>query len=447
MITQPPTGLVDEALRKLRMAGQMPVALATGQAGYAIGSMPAPKPMGQPPIALNNIEAPASDRPPMSLAGNVTPEPMPGAPPSLNLRQMHDELLGKSLEVKLSRQPDTGDIQELRKTVITPGQAPTGMAEAFRSPGMAPAGPRPGYAGDQTPTGMPAGLRENFGIRTNPITGEMLRGMALDTGRPPAMLTPSATDWTPAATITNRMQMTKQERAADARRPIEDQMRRDQMASGERVAKSNAELQMAKITIPQQAENERARLERESRESTLDKDLRNRLQITGLDNATRERIVAAERATRQAETGEKTAVKADEKLKKLEDEYVTEVNKNRGSFAGYPETILDYYRNTYDENGQLKRDKTGKESLIIPEREMLIDYLDKLGAATGHPAIRVRPGQENAGGVAGTPAAGAGTAAMQNNQLVTMQFPDGKRKQVPVNQKDQYVRMGGTVIL
>ena len=254
------------------------------------------------------------------------------------------------------------------------------------------------------------------------------------------MLTPSATDWTPAATITNRMQMTKQERAADARRPIEDQMRRDQMASGERVAKSNAELQMAKITIPQQAENERARLERESRESTLDKDLRNRLQITGLDNATRERIVAAERATRQAETGEKTAVKADEKLKKLEDEYVTEVNKNRGSFAGYPETILDYYRNTYDENGQLKRDKTGKESLIIPEREMLIDYLDKLGAATGHPAIRVRPGQENAGGVAGTPAA-------TDNQLVTMQFPDGKRKQVPVNQKDQYVRMGGTVIL
>lgn len=216
MITQPPTGLVDEALRKLRMAGQMPVALATGQAGYAIGSMPAPKPMGPPPIALNNIEAPASDRPPMSLAGNVTPEPTPGTAPSLNLRQMHDELLGKSLEVKLSRQPDTGDIQELRKTVITPGQAPAGMAENFR---------------------------------TNPMTSEMVKGVMLDTGRPPAMLTPSATDWTPAATFTNRMQMTKQERAADARRPIEDQMRRDQMASGERIAGEQARALAAREQI------------------------------------------------------------------------------------------------------------------------------------------------------------------------------------------------------
>jgi len=245
-------GTVDEELRKLRMAGQMPVALATGPAGYAIGSTPGAPP---PAIQLNNIEAPVSDRPPMSLAGNVTPEPTPGTAPSLNLRQMHDELLGKSLEVKLSRQPDSGEIHELRKTVITPGQAPAGMAEAFRSPGFAGAASpfAPGATGDTTPGGMPAGLRENFGIRTNPITGEMLRGMALDTGRPPAMLTPSATDWTPAATITNRMQMTKQERAADARRPIEDQMRRDQMASGERIAKSQTDAIAAKAAADRAA--------------------------------------------------------------------------------------------------------------------------------------------------------------------------------------------------
>jgi hypothetical protein len=40
MITRQPMGIIDEELKKLRMAGQMPVALATGSAGYAIGSTP-----------------------------------------------------------------------------------------------------------------------------------------------------------------------------------------------------------------------------------------------------------------------------------------------------------------------------------------------------------------------------------------------------------------------
>jgi hypothetical protein len=263
-------GIIDEELKKLRMAGQMPVALATGSAGYAIGSTPAPRPVGPPPIALNNIEAPASDRPPMSLAGNVGPEPMPGTPPSLNLRQMHDELLGKSLEVKLSRQPDSGDIQELRKTIITPGQAPAGMAEAFRSPGFA------GAATPDTAGMAPAGLRENFGIRMNPITGEMVRGMALDTGRPPAGSRPDAGGQTPASPsasilaaypdlrpteanpmpakmLTDFANMTHEARAGLRRQAIDDQLRREAMASGERVAKSQADAIAAKAAADRAA--------------------------------------------------------------------------------------------------------------------------------------------------------------------------------------------------
>lgn len=399
MITQPPAGLVDETLRRLRGSGQMPVALATGPAGFAIGSNPARMPAGlKEAYGPVNAGAPPAGPRPFTL-GEETGIRAPGT------RQNLMDLLGESNEIKLQRDPDTGSVTEMRKIVHPPGSG-----------------------GQSTDDGRPpAGMVEHF--RQNPMTGEMVKGPLLDTGKAPAgladLLRPTATDPFPARSITNEMSSTHERRQLLQRQGIDDQLRREGMASGERVAKSQADAIAAR---------EQIRMDTALGKAQIGADARTDVATV---NAEAKRYDSDNRLKSAQELARLKGVEIQNWKDASENKLQTEENKNQIKYElemmkpGQGVILSNGHRYTKVGNSLLNLD-----TMQIEARggSQLVDDLSTAGLVkVGQPGAAQTPST-------GTPAPAPGAG------MVTMQFPDGKRKQVATSQQDQYIALGGKII-
>jgi len=338
--------------------------------------------------------------------------------------------------MKITRGED-GSVTQVTKQIHPPGQTPdAGPAIAGGRqttdlmgppPGAAPiSGPPPGTTAPSmlgpTPSEQRFGRTRNwdeFNQATN------ARAMA-------AGLIPDAqgqlSDEALRRQSANTMNSVGSRQAAERelKRRTDERLQRDQMGSAERIAQSQGAAAAAKITIPEQAANERARQE-----------LQNRRDITGMDIASREKIAQEENTRRLAEGQQKTTLTAEERLRKLQDDLVQDENKNIGSLTGMPETIGKYYRRTYNPTtGQLLRDNNGQPVKTIPERELMLNQSNQRREQLGmQPYIR-------AGVATSTAAAGAaGMGVEKSPRPGANKAPDGKWYIPDPNRPGKYLQV------